>query len=93
MNRLSLRNNRLKFKSAGKLPIILEEFIEYTSNLIKENRRMSTCNWLDFVNTRISTDYAKKSPQSLVYGSVYRNHDFFWVKRLNVLANKSGGVG
>ena len=30
MNRLSLRNNRLKFKTTGKLPIILEEFIEYT---------------------------------------------------------------
>ena len=27
----SLRNNnQLKFKTAGKLPIILEEFIEYT---------------------------------------------------------------
>ena len=31
MNRLSLRINRLTFKTAGKLPIILEEFIEYTS--------------------------------------------------------------
>ena len=30
MNRLSLRYNRLKFKTAGKLPIVLEEFIEYT---------------------------------------------------------------
>ena len=30
MNRLSLRNNRLKFKTAGKLPIILEESVEYT---------------------------------------------------------------
>ena len=30
MNRLSLKNNRLQFKIAGKLPIILEEFIEYT---------------------------------------------------------------
>ena len=30
-NRLSLRNNRLKVKTAGKLLIILEEFIEYTS--------------------------------------------------------------
>jgi hypothetical protein len=29
MNRLSLGNNRLKFKTAGKLPIVLEEFIEY----------------------------------------------------------------
>ena len=30
MNRLSLRNNRLEFKTAGKLSIFLEEFIEYT---------------------------------------------------------------
>ena len=30
MNQLSLRNNRLKFKIAGKLPIILEEYIAYT---------------------------------------------------------------
>jgi hypothetical protein len=30
MNQLSLKNNRLKFKSARKLPIILEEYIEYT---------------------------------------------------------------
>ena len=27
---VEFENNRLKFKSAGKLPIILEEFIEYT---------------------------------------------------------------
>jgi hypothetical protein len=27
---VDLRNNRLKFKTAGELPIILEEFIEYT---------------------------------------------------------------
>ena len=30
MNRLSWRNGRLKFKVAGKLLIVLEEFIEYT---------------------------------------------------------------
>ena len=30
MNRLSLRNNLLKFKAAGEVPIILEEYIEYT---------------------------------------------------------------
>ena len=29
-NRLSLRNNRLKFKTAGKLLIILEELLGYT---------------------------------------------------------------
>ena len=32
MNRLSLRNNRLKLKASGELPITLEEFMEYTSN-------------------------------------------------------------
>jgi hypothetical protein len=31
MNWLSLRNNRLKFKASGGLPITLEEFMEYTS--------------------------------------------------------------
>jgi len=30
MNQLSLRNNRLKFKTAGKLPIVLKEFMEHT---------------------------------------------------------------
>ena len=29
-NRMSLRNNRLKFMTAGKLPVILEGSIEYT---------------------------------------------------------------
>ena len=37
MNRLSLRNNRLKFKTSDKLPICLEECIKYTG----------TCNLLD----------------------------------------------
>ena len=41
MNRLRLSNNRLKFKTAGKLPIILEEFIEY------KRRMSSTCNRLE----------------------------------------------
>ena len=47
MNWLSLRNDRLKLKTAGKVPIIFKESIEYASNFIKENRRMSTCNRLD----------------------------------------------
>ena len=47
MNRSSLRNNRLKFKTTWKLPIILEEFHRIYPNLLKENRRMSTCNRLD----------------------------------------------
>jgi hypothetical protein len=36
MNRLSLRNNWLKFKTAGKLPNILEKFIAYTP-ILKRN--------------------------------------------------------
>ena len=47
MNQLSLRNNRLKFKSAGKSPVIIEEFIEYTPIQERKTRRMSTCNQLD----------------------------------------------
>jgi hypothetical protein len=48
MNRLSLGNNRLKFETAGEIPIVLEEFIgEYTPIFIKENQRMSTCSRLD----------------------------------------------
>ena len=39
--------HRWKSKIARKLPTILEEFIEYTFNLIKENRRMWTCKQLD----------------------------------------------
>ena len=56
MNWLSLRNNGLKFKTAGKLPIILEEFSEYTPHFIKETggcRHVNGCtckhyylNWL-----------------------------------------------
>jgi hypothetical protein len=29
MNQLSLRNNGLKFETAGILPVVVEEFIEY----------------------------------------------------------------
>jgi hypothetical protein len=36
MNRLRWRNSRLKFKTAGKSPILLEEFIEYTPILWRE---------------------------------------------------------
>ena len=36
MNQSSLRNNQLKFKTSGELPIISEEFREYTSNYDKE---------------------------------------------------------
>ena len=47
MNRLSLRSQRLKFKTAGKFPIVLEQSMEYTSKLIKKNWKISTCSQLD----------------------------------------------
>jgi hypothetical protein len=34
MNPLSLRNNQSRVKTSGKLPIILEESIEYTLELL-----------------------------------------------------------
>jgi hypothetical protein len=36
-------NQLLKFKASGKLPIILEESMEYLSNKNKENPKVSTC--------------------------------------------------
>ena len=48
MNRLSLRNNRLKMKTSRETPIILEEFIILNiSQIIKRHQKMSTCNGLD----------------------------------------------
>ena len=32
MNRLSLRNNRLKFETSGEILVSLEKSVEYTSN-------------------------------------------------------------
>jgi hypothetical protein len=37
MNHFGLRNNRLKFKTLGKLPIVLEDSIEYTSKNLHEH--------------------------------------------------------
>ena len=58
MVQLSLRHSQLKFKTAGKLPTILEEFIEYTPR--KTGGCQHVTGW-----TGISTGYAQKSPQSL----------------------------
>ena len=45
-------------------------------NLMKENRRMSTCNQLvGLANTRIWTCYAQKSPRSLVYSLQFKNSE------------------
>ena len=64
MNRLSSRHNRLKFKTRGELPTILEESIEYyTSNELERNRKMSTRNRLDLESLGSwPTLYAQKRP-------------------------------
>ena len=63
MNCLSLRNNRLKFRASGKLPIILEEFIEYTPILIKKNQNMSTkFNWFDLETRGYEPNMPKNLP-------------------------------
>ena len=43
---LSSRNNQLRLKTSGNLSIIVEEYVEYTSNGWKQSRKMSTCNRL-----------------------------------------------
>ena len=80
MNRLSLRNNRVKvIKTAGKLPSLLEDIYRICPNLIKENWRISTCNRLDLQTlARISTGCgAQKSPRSLcecIYWTSFIRH-------------------
>ena len=44
---VGLKNNRLKFKMIGKLPIILKGIHRIHLNLMKNKRRISTCNWLN----------------------------------------------
>ena len=48
MNRLSARNNQLKFEIPGELSIILKESVEYTSIEWKQNRKMSACKPIGF---------------------------------------------
>ena len=75
MNQLSLRNNRLKFKTSEELPIILEESVEYASNEWKQNQKMSTCNRLDLESLGSwPNTYAHKLPGHwlALTGSTYR---------------------
>ena len=62
-----LEKNRLKFESSGRLPIILQEFIEYFLHLTKDIGKMSTCKPVGRLgNAKIFTDSAQKSPQTLI---------------------------
>jgi len=43
-------------------------------NLIKENRKMSTCNRLVLETLTISTDHAQKSPWTLICAVIWNAH-------------------
>ena len=65
-----LRNNRLKFMTAGELPIIFREIYRIYSNLIKENRRMSTYNWLDLQTLGSQPIMPKNLPDHCLRGRI-----------------------
>ena len=67
MNRLNLRNNRLKSKTTRKIPII-SEFTDLQNIPQFKKRKPESVNMppLILANTKISAGYAQKSPRSLV---------------------------
>ena len=76
MNQLSLRNNRLKFKTSRELPVMLGESIEYTSNEWKQTRKMSTCTRLDLESVGSFLTMLKNFPGTRVpinYCHIYHN--------------------
>ena len=60
MNQLSLREDQLKFKTLGKLAIVLGRIHEIYLKSIKKNQKITTSNRLDFGTLGILTDYAQK---------------------------------
>ena len=62
----------LKFKIARKLPIILEEFIEYTPIYpTKTGGCQRVTDWTCKLNNRVWTDYAQKSPRCYIGKPAY----------------------
>ena len=66
MNRLSLKNNQLKFKTSRHLPIVLDEMNGMNLKLAKKHWNITTCNRLDLETMgNVLIDYAQKFPQAL----------------------------
>ena len=86
MNRFNLRNNRWKFKTAGKLPVTLRGIYRIYPNLIKENRRMSTHNRLDLGTLGSQPVMPKNLPDHwyspLLYLMHYQIHRYLLICRL-----------
>jgi hypothetical protein len=64
-DRQLVADDRLKFRTAEKLLIILRGIYRIYPNLTKENRRMSTCNRLNLQTLGSQPVYAQKPPLSL----------------------------
>ena len=60
MNRLSLTNNQLKFKSSGKVPIVLEEYVWNIPQIDKDEPE--ACSRLDLETLGTSKIRPKKLP-------------------------------
>jgi hypothetical protein len=70
-DRLSLRNNWLKFKTPGETPITSEEFVEYTSN---QYRRTEGCQHVTSWTCRhlsLMVDLSFFDSQPLQLGSIF----------------------
>ena len=71
MNRLSLRNKRLTFETSGKLLSHFRGIYGIYLKLVQESPKVSTCNRLDFGNTRVLIAYAQKPPRTLVFCRIW----------------------
>ena len=87
MNWLSLRNNQLKFKTSGRLPIILEEFTNYTTwgeggiGEIVENHVWENVEWNLFKKV-LCDDDAEHIFKRVYYGRFHMLRFSFWTNGL-----------
>ena len=56
--RLLVTNDHIDVQDFRKITDRFRMFYKIYLNLMKQNRKMSTCNSVGLANTRISTDYA-----------------------------------
>ena len=64
---LTCRSNWLKFKTSGKLPIILEESMDYTLINEEKNRKKPTCSRLDMETLGSRPNMPKNLPWYLLW--------------------------
>ena len=67
---MEFEDNRFKLKTAGKITNHLRGICGIYPKLIKENQRMSTCNWLDMQTLGYQPVIPKKLPDHCVGSGV-----------------------